>query len=317
MGIDMKKLFYLFLFTTSLFSQTQNNIWYGFGPYGGTISEISTNSLGNIAAITNGGLSFYYYDWIHMYNTQDFTHTAFLGISDTLIAADNDSLYWTADVGYHWRSITHLEKPVNGIRLKKIPQIKFFLWSDSTIFTGGWTNSDWQVLNPGKGIINDLYINQTDDQIVIIATALGIFRSSDNGINWMTLSLLPKNYKALAGDNIPPFKLITFADDSNVVYLSSNNGDTWISTYNGLPQGQFELSDAEITASGQIFVGASSGVYRTTNFGANWGPFSEGLEYPDFGIPQVLPVHTLNSDENILYAGTDEGIFEKNPSWPQ
>ncbi len=313
----MKKLAYFFLFTTCLFAQTQRNIWYSLGPFGGTIYEITNNSAGNVAAITNGGLSYYYYDWIHMYNTQEFTHTAFLGVTDTLIAADNDSLYWTDDVGYRWQPVTALQKPVNGIRLKKVPQIKFFLWTDSTIYTGGWEGTSWQELNPGKGIINDLYVNTSGDQIVIIATDRGIFRSPDYGATWTTLSLPSKNYLSIAGDNIAPFKLMTFADDSNKVFLSSNFGDTWISTSNGLPQGQFELTDAEMTVSGQIYVSALSGVYRTTNFGSNWGPFSDGLEYSNFGTPEVLAVRILNSDGNIIYAGTDEGIFQKSPSWPQ
>jgi hypothetical protein len=309
--------YFLLLNTSFTIAQTQHNIWYGFGPFGGSVTEISTNNRGNIAAITNGGLSYYYYEWIHMYNSQEFVHTTFLGNSDTLIAADLDSLYWTADVSYHWKSITALQKPIEGIRLKKIPQIKFYLWADSTIFTGGWTGSIWTSINPDKGKINDLYVNTTDDPSIIIATEHGVFRSSDNGVNWITLTLPEKNYLCLAGDNIPPFKMVTFADDSNLVYLSSNNGDTWISTFNGLPLGTFELSDAVFNSAGQIFLGTKSGVYRTTNFGSNWGPFSDGLEYPDFGIPKVLAVHTLTNDGNFLYTGTDEGLFEKNPSWPQ
>ncbi len=311
----MKKIFLILLLSPLLFAQTQHNIWYGFGPYGGTVTEISTNSLGNIAAITNGGLSYYYYEWIHMYNSQEFTHTVFLGSSDTLIATDNDSLYWTADVSYHWKSIIALEKPVDGIRLKKFPQIKFYLWADSTIYTGGWLASTWISLNPGKGIINDLYVNKTDDQTIILATEQGVFRSSDNGINWIVLPLPQKNYQSLSGDNIPPFKLVTFADDSNQVYLSSNNGDTWISTYNGLPQSDFELNAAVFNSSGQIFVGARSGIYRTTNFGTNWGPYSDGLDYPDFGIPKTLSVYSLSSDDNSLFAGTDEGLFRKDANF--
>lgn len=89
----MKKFILSLFISTLIFPQVNHNIWYGFGPSGGTISEISTNDRGNIAAITNGGLSYYYFDWIHMYKTMDFLHTEFLGRSDTLIAADADSLY--------------------------------------------------------------------------------------------------------------------------------------------------------------------------------------------------------------------------------
>ncbi|GMU96848.1 T9SS type A sorting domain-containing protein [Ignavibacterium album] len=306
----MKKFILPFLFSISIFSQVHHNIWYGFGPFGGTVSEISTNSRGNIATMTNGGLSYYYYDWIHMYKTQDFQHTTFLGTSDTLIACDSDSLYWTADVSYHWRSIVPLVEPVKGIRIRKNPVIKFFLWSDTTIFSGGWDGQNWMSIFPGKGIINDILLNS--DNTIIIATEQGVFKSSDDGNSWTPLSLPSKNYIALAGDNISPFKLAAIANDSNLVYLSSNNGSSWIATSNGLPQGTFELTDIDMNIYGQIFVGAKSGVYRTTNFGTNWGPFSDGLEYPDFGVMKTLKVNTVHCSENKVYAGTDEGLFEKS-----
>ncbi len=305
----MKKLFISFLFMITTFSQVHHNIWYGFGPYGGTVKEISTNQRGNIATITNGGLSYFYYDWIHMYKTKDFFHTTFLEKSDTLIAADSDSLYWTADVSYHWRSIIPLTEPIKGIKVRRNPDIKFFLWSDTTIYTGGWNGQNWSSVYPGYGIINDIFLSL--DNSLLMATTQGIFRSSDDGNSWTQLSLPSKNYIALAGDNIYPFKLATFASDSNVVFLSSNNGDTWIATFNGLPQGLFELNDIDMNIYGQIFVGAKSGVYRTTNFGANWGPFSDGLEYPDYGILKTLKVNTIYCSGNRVYAGTDEGLFEK------
>lgn len=305
----MKNLIISFLFTVSIFSQVHHNIWYGFGPYGGSVYEISTNSRGNIATITNGGLSYFYYDWIHMYKTTDFQHATFLGTSDTLIACDADSLYWTADVSYHWHSIAPLLKPVNGIKIRKSPQIKFFLWSDTTFFTLEWNGQNYQTIYPGNGYINDIFLNA--DNSIIMATDVGVFKSTDDGLNWTQLSLPSKNYFALAGDNIAPFKLATIADDSNLVYLSSNNGDNWIVTNNGLPQGAFELTDIDMNIYGQIFVGAKSGVYRTTNFGTNWGPFSDGLEYPDFGIMKVLRVNTVYCSGNRVYAGTDEGLFEK------
>lgn len=305
----MKNFFLSFLFSISILSQVHHNIWYGFGPYGGSVSAISTNTRGNIATITNGGLSYYYFDWIHMYKTKDFQHTTFLGTSDTLVACDTDSLYWTADVSYHWRAIVPLVEPVKGIRIRKNPVIKFFLWSDTTIYSGGWNGQNWLTIYPGKGIINDIFLNA--DNSIIMATNTGVFKSTDEGINWTQLSLPPKNYFALAGDNIAPFKLAAISDDSNVVYLSSNNGASWISTSYGLPQGPFELTDVDMNIYGQIFVGAKSGVYRTTNFGTNWGPFSDGLEYPDFGVMKVLKVNTVYCSDNRVYAGTDEGLFEK------
>jgi hypothetical protein len=75
--------------------------------------------------------------------------------------------------------------------------------------------------------------------------------------------------------------------------------------------GNFELTDVDMNIYGQIFVGTKSGVYRTTNFGLNWGPFSDGLEYPDFGVAKVLKINTVYCSGNKVYAGTEEGIFEK------
>ncbi|MGQ9644326.1 MAG: T9SS type A sorting domain-containing protein [Ignavibacterium sp.] len=309
----MKKIIFSLLLSLPVLPQVQHNIWYGFGPFGGTITEISTNGRGNIAAITNGGLSYYYFDWFHMYKTADFQHTTFLGKSDTLLATDPDSLYWTRDVSYHWRSITGLQKPVNGIRSRVNPDITIFLWADTTIFRGGWNSQSYVTFYPGKGNINDIFL--TIDNSVIMVTDQGVFKSTDDGENWIQLPLPSKNYIALTGDNIYPFKLATFANDSNIVYLSSNNGNTWIATSNGLPQDTFEINDIDMNIYGQIFVGTNSGVLRTTNFGLNWLPFSDGLEFPDFGIPKTLKVNTIHCSNNDVYAGTDEGIFKKTNQW--
>lgn len=82
--------------------------------------------------------------------------------------------------------------------------------------------NELSTLYPGKGNINDIFLSI--DNSIIIADEEGIFKSTDEGVSWIQLPLRAKNYIAITGDNIYPFKLATFASDSNIVYLSSNNG---------------------------------------------------------------------------------------------
>jgi photosystem II stability/assembly factor-like uncharacterized protein len=315
----MKSLVFFFIFSSVVLSQVHHNIWYGFGPFGGTVSEIAVNNRGNISAITNGGLSFFYYDWIHMYNAGEFIHSDFLSSSDTLLAANNTQLFYTTDVGYHWHNITSLQNSTDGITSSRSPSTLIFCWKDSLLYRGDLDSTSWFTINPEKGKVNKVLLNQHNNQFVIMATEEGLFRSTDAGESWLQLNLPEKNYISIACDNIPPYKLSVIASDSNIVYLSSNNGDTWISSTNGLPPTSItRLSDVAIDPTGKIFVSSGEGVFRTVNFGITWSGYSAGLEYPDLGILMTLPVHTINVSGNKLYAGTDEGIFENSTGmWQQ
>jgi len=129
--------------------------------------------------------------------------------------------------------------------------------------------------------------------------ALGgsVFRSSDNGSNWMPANLgLPYseyNHTLISsGENI--FTLV-----DGVVYISITNGNSWypISNVSSTPYFQALAVKGDVLYAAGIW----SGFYSSTNNGFSWSKISDDLanQY----ITQLIV------EGNNIYAGTNEGIY--------
>jgi photosystem II stability/assembly factor-like uncharacterized protein len=83
------------------------------------------------------------------------------------------------------------------------------------------------------------------------------------------------------------------------VYLSTNNGSSWISVNSGLPDGAlYKLANN----GGNIFLGTADGVYLSTNNGTSWGAINTG-------IPTNTEVFSFAVYGTKIFAGTGNGIY--------
>ena len=121
-----------------------------------------------------------------------------------------------------------------------------------------------------------------------------------------------------------PFKfghLITGSDDG-LVYLSKNGGDTWTNISNGLPKdlwvsrviaSQHHKDRIYIALNGYRWDDFTPYIYKSDNNGTTWQPIAKSLP--------ASPVNVIREDlnnENILYAGTDNGLyvtFDQGQNW--
>lgn len=88
------------------------------------------------------------------------------------------------------------------------------------------------------------------------------------------------------------------------VFLSSDNGNTWIAKNDGLPA--FPAVNAFCISGNNIFIGGTFGVYLSTNNGSSWTAMNNGLT--SSGNPQYIDALIMNG--NNLLAGTDgHGIY--------
>jgi len=67
------------------------------------------------------------------------------------------------------------------------------------------------------------------------------------------------------------------------VYLSADNGNTWIEKSNGLPQQSSVNTIAINPINGYLFAGTQSGMFRSTDQGESWKMVMNGLMYMDIG----------------------------------
>lgn len=95
----------------------------------------------------------------------------------------------------------------------------------------------------------------------------GIFRSTDNGENWIQINC------GLANSDI---RALTINSDENIfagtigygIYGSSDYGETWVQKNNGLTNNS--VRTLVTNSNGEIFAGTYSGVFLSTDNGDIW-----------------------------------------------
>lgn len=92
-----------------------------------------------------------------------------------------------------------------------------------------------------------------------------------------------------------------FAGGRGGVYKSSNNGASWSVINNGLTTTDVR---ALIVSASTLFAGTSGGVFSSSDNGANWSKVSNGLTNTD--------VYALLASDGVLYAGTSKGVFRSS-----
>jgi photosystem II stability/assembly factor-like uncharacterized protein len=105
---------------------------------------------------------------------------------------------------------------------------------------------------------------------VLAGNLSGIYRTTNNGTNWIQLSF-SGSVLSLTLDNQGR---IFAGTQSGGIYLSTNDGASWAVT--GLDTGS--ISTLAVNSSNHIFAGSPGvGMYRSTNNGASWTQINTGL----------------------------------------
>jgi photosystem II stability/assembly factor-like uncharacterized protein len=137
-----------------------------------------------------------------------------------------------------------------------------------------------------------------------------VFATVDGGENWAAIS--PKVAGSVSA-------IAVSRANRDVIYAGSNRGSLIVSTdgganwndytfTSGLPNRYVADFAPALRSEGTAFVafgGFYSGhIFKTTNHGANWTDVSSNL--PDIPV-NALAIHP--DDDNVIYAGTDIGVF--------
>jgi len=152
-----------------------------------------------------------------------------------------------------------------------------------------------------------------------VGTYDGVFRSTDNGVNWSEVNtgmtyIDPSGFTfnpwisslAVSGTNL-------FAGmNGNGIYRSTDSGSTWTEVDSGLTRANGGLWVSSITTSGiYLFAGTTgAGVFRSSNNGMSWNAVESGLTR--------LDIWSIAASGMSLYAGSDSVIFistDNGTSW--
>lgn len=156
------------------------------------------------------------------------------------------------------------------------------------------SNAQWVQMSSGMGSDTKVYAFASIGSSLFAGTEGGIYKSINNGTNWIQIALNNKQVFCLMtiGSNF-------FAGTAGSgLYLSTNNGTSWTQT---------ALINKNVyciaTLGNNIFAGVNDysnisvrGVYRSTNYGTNWTQTT-------LNNGAVVSLATLG---NNIFAGTDK-----------
>lgn len=150
--------------------------------------------------------------------------------------------------------------------------------------------------------INSVEIDPSSPDTIYAGTDWhGVYKSSDGGMNWSSISsgLVKLNVRTLVIDPKTPSTLY-LGTDGNGVYKTTDSGGTWQSINHGLEDTGIEtlLIDAQNPAI--LYVGTQkSGVFKSLDAGETWNVANNGIQDVIISSLAFEP-----GSSTILYAGT-------------
>jgi len=260
-------IFFL-LTTTTAFPQ---NFWQQTsGPRGGEVRAIAVNVSGDIFAGHDGGGVYRSSDngasWTAINNslTNDMVNALVIhrevSGAESILAGTLGGVFRSTDNGANW---TQINNNLTNLRVRALA-----INTAGDIFTG--------------------------------TEGGGVFRSTDNGANWTAVntSLTDTFVQALMMDNTTG--VIWAGTLSGGVFRASTSDMRWVATNTGFSPPLPTIRSLAINASGNVFAGTNSGVYRLLSTTASWVSRSIGLTNTNIAS---IYVHS-NGD---VFAGTEGG----------
>jgi ligand-binding sensor domain-containing protein len=137
----------------------------------------------------------------------------------------------------------------------------------------------------------------------VFAGGRGAWRFSSNGGVWNPVN---RGLPASRSSTITSFAItdagasLLAGTNMDGVFRSTDNGDNWTSSSNGLPQ--FTGVTDFVVDGSNLFLATGSGVYLSTNDGENWTAVNNGL-------PSQGYIFALAVGGNNLFASTVTGVY--------
>ncbi len=200
-----------------------------------------------------------------------------------LFAADGDfGVYASSDSGFSWAQTSQGISGWTG---------EYLAGNESNIFatisspTGG-SQLLYHSTDNGNSWIQDTSLHGTwiqsitvTDSYVYAITNSGIFASSDNGDNWSAINggIMDTVYPvSLAESNS---NLIVATQEPGILFLSSDNGISWINVGKNLPRmGPLAAADNYLFAGNEgDWTSSNDGIYQSTDNGLNWSLINDTL----------------------------------------
>jgi photosystem II stability/assembly factor-like uncharacterized protein len=259
-------------------------------------------------------------------------------IGNNLLAGTEGGVFLTTDNGQSWTGVnTGLTNKT--VHVLGSSNSRLFACTDDGIFVSSDYGSSWFVSNTGLTSFDIYAFAAIDTGVIVGTLGGDFFRSSnygvswsapysglnksiqsfastgttlfaeagslvpgsartycskDDGINWIALNNAPANVAALASIDSS-----LFAGTYGGHFRSTDNGSTWVSTNDGIPNPYVE----SLARDGQTLIAGvfPNHIYASTDKGSSWNRYKRDL----FGVN----VTALAANDNGLFAACDGGLY--------
>ena len=241
------------------------------------VNSLKINQSSFVYAGTDAGI-FYTTNngenWVDITNDLPSTSVLALGInsSNDIFTGTMNGIYHSTNNGTNWRMIN---KGLCGTDFRSLTvdlsgNIFGGTWNDGVFYSSN-NGDDWIQRNNGLGslIVQSLV---TKSGGIVFAGAYGVFKSTNNGINWSQTSLTNEYILSFAINSDGHI----FASAYKSIFRSTDNGDNWVEVSNGFTN--LDIRSLAINPNGHIFAGVNGdGVFRSTDNGDTWSKINNGL----------------------------------------
>ncbi len=194
----------------------------------------------------------------------------------------------------------------------------FYLGSNSSyLYRTTNRGSTWNLVNsglPSAATIVSLAVN-SDGSTVLAGTSAGIFRSTDQGASWSLGSGSPSSVMNMAFCRaLARHAWALGRVDSMRVYVTTDAGVSWSAPVPGFVTLKTATLVPDPESPACAYVGTQTGVFRSTDMGANWNPAHTGLR-----IARISTITAGPWDSERAYLEVSEnGVFKttnRGTSW--
>ncbi|MDP3832193.1 MAG: hypothetical protein Q8Q47_13070, partial [Ignavibacteriaceae bacterium] len=317
----MKRLYNFILIYILLSSIlfAQNYIWkHTGGPNGGIVGDMVINSNGEIYAGVYGFMTptFEYKYYSGLYKSTDNgnswaeietqfapfeIYALYINKAGHMLVGTNHQgrIYRSTDDGVTWEN--------NNSGYSTGECWAFGESNDSILFAGNGEGEVYRSTNYGdswefSGSLMSLVFATDTNNTVYCGTHLGLFKSTDNGVNWFQSTSFPDTaVSSILIDSLNNIFVSTgYYANGNGVYYSTDGGNTWI--HLGL-EGKVVLSLA-FDSNGTLYAGTKQdGLFKTTDMGQIWTQHQNGI-----GGVEVFRLK-INSKDQIFIGSENEGVY--------
>ncbi|MFY9608715.1 MAG: YCF48-related protein [Blastocatellia bacterium] len=146
---------------------------------------------------------------------------------------------------------------------------------------------------------------------IFAGTSEGLWRSRDGGKRWMLLTSKSMVIRSIVVTRDKPNRVLIATDDFGI-RISDNLGDDFVESNTGFIHRHILAIQADAGERGRILAsvyhdGSGGSVFASLDGGVSWQPSSQGMAGRD-----VFAFYQLPDQPNVVYAGTNNGVFRSN-----